>query len=79
MSINDPITVEYSERRKMYYLLQGRETFYDENRIMREWTTHTEAEQWAKENLGILVMGSIESFIGFLPELTDEIKDEPYG
>lgn len=50
MSINDPITIEYSERRKMFYLIQGRETFYDENRIMREWETREEAERWLKEN-----------------------------
>ena len=34
MSINDPITIEYNEKRGKYYLLQGRETFYDEN---NEW------------------------------------------
>ncbi len=53
MSINDPITVVYYERRNTYILKQGRETFYNESRNMREWNTAEEARQWAINNLGV--------------------------
>jgi hypothetical protein len=49
MSICDPITVEYNEKRKKYYLLRGRETFYDEDNYWRLWDTPEEAIEWAKK------------------------------
>lgn len=33
---------------KPYYLIQGRETFYDEDRIMRRWKEIEDAIKWGK-------------------------------
>lgn len=44
MSINDTITVEWDEKRKKYYLKQGRETFYDSDRSWIMFDTKEEAE-----------------------------------
>jgi len=49
MSINDPITIEYDERRKRYYLKQGRETFYDNDRDWIQFDTREEAETCRKQ------------------------------
>ena len=46
MAINDPIRLEYYERRKTYILKQGNSTFFDGN-TMREWDTPQEAINWA--------------------------------
>ena len=51
MSINDPIIAFYYERRETWILKQGNETFYDEERRMREWQTEQEAIDWARDNL----------------------------
>ena len=53
MSITDPIKIEFYKRRGTYILVQGSETFYNEDRELREWGTAEEAALWAKENLGI--------------------------
>jgi len=50
LSVNDPIETYYNERRKTWQLLRGNETFYDEDRYLREWDTEAEALEWAKEN-----------------------------
>lgn len=53
MSINDPIKVEYLEKRGKWVLCQGRESFYDDSNQLREWDTQDQAGQWAIDNLGI--------------------------
>ena len=54
MSIDDPVVVVCEPAHDLpYYLLQGRETFYDENRIMRRWLTWQEAWEWCEANLGV--------------------------
>ena len=50
MSVNDPIITFYDEKRNLWRLLQGRETFYDEDRYLRQWDTEVEALAWAKDN-----------------------------
>ena len=51
MSLNDPIIPYYNEKHQMWRLLRGRETFYDEDRYLREWETKEEALEWARANL----------------------------
>lgn len=51
MAINDPVEVKYNERRESYYLLQGNETFYDDDNVFREWMLPEHAYEWAKKNL----------------------------
>jgi hypothetical protein len=54
MGINDPITVEYNERRESFVLMQGNETFYDYENYLIEFETAAEAREFAIENLGII-------------------------
>jgi hypothetical protein len=46
MSINDPITVEWDDKRERWYLMRGRETFYDEDRVWIQFDTKEEAEEY---------------------------------
>ena len=46
MSVNDPITVKWDDKRQRYYLLQGRETFYSENREWIQFDTREQAENY---------------------------------
>lgn len=64
MSINDPIVAVYRERRQTWILVQGRETFYDENRRMREWSNEEEALAWRDENLQIKAGEPMKQEIG---------------
>lgn len=50
MAITDTIKVYYNERRGTYMLLQGRETFYNEDDILLEWETPEEAMEWSQKN-----------------------------
>jgi hypothetical protein len=52
MGINDPVVIAHSLKWG-WMLHQGRETFYDENNVMRCWETMEDARQWAIENLGV--------------------------
>ena len=54
MSINDPILLCYNKRRKTWVLKQGRETFYDQDRYLREWVDPADAASWCKRNLGVV-------------------------
>lgn len=49
--ITDPVVIFYDSRREKYRLLQGRETFYDEERGMREWDNERDAVTWCVEHL----------------------------
>ena len=51
MSINDQVVTYYNKKHKTWRLLQGRQTFYDKDRYLREWETEAEAIEWAKANL----------------------------
>jgi hypothetical protein len=55
MSINDPVVLVCQPAHDLpYYLIRGRETFYDkETRAHLRWLTMFEAAQWCKENLGV--------------------------
>ena len=46
MGVTDTITVEWDEKREKYYLLQGRETFYDDDRVWIQFNTKEEAEEY---------------------------------
>lgn len=46
MSVTDTITVEWDEKREKYYLLQGRETFYDDDGVWIQFNTKEEAEEY---------------------------------
>ena len=46
MSITDPLEVFYMERWGVYIVVQGRETFYDEERRIIEYETEEEAQAW---------------------------------
>ena len=50
MSVNDPIVTDFYHKAQQWRLLQGRETFYDDDRCLRLWDTEKEAVDWAKEN-----------------------------
>lgn len=51
MSITDPLVITYKPKRETWVILQGGETFYDEDNILREWKNEYEAVTWAAENL----------------------------
>ena len=47
--INDPVVLVCEpEHDKPYYLIRGKETFYDENRVMRRWMEMEDAIEWGK-------------------------------
>ena len=54
MSITDPIMLCYNKKRKTWFLRQGNETFYDKDRILREWKDPEDAKVWSEENLGVV-------------------------
>ena len=51
MSVTDPVVLEYSERHDYYFLTRGPETFYDDDRYIRVWSTPEEAIIWCEESL----------------------------
>jgi hypothetical protein len=51
MSVSDRIRIIWDIEDR-WLLMQGRETFYDENRNIRSWPTRDEARAWALANLG---------------------------
>jgi hypothetical protein len=51
MSITDPILLAYSQRWR-YYLIRGRETFYDKDRALVTFNTPEEAIAWSEKHLG---------------------------
>ena len=51
MGLNDPVRAEYREKRDVWILLRGNETFYDDDRCMMEWLTEADALEWAAKNL----------------------------
>ena len=50
MSMTDDLIITYIEKHNHWIILQGRETFYDEDRYMRTWDGPIEAMEWAKKN-----------------------------
>ena len=58
MSINDPISIEWDNKRQRYWLKRGRETFYDKNRIWIQFETEKEAEAYRR----ILLQGGIAMY-----------------
>ncbi len=44
--------IEWHEKQQGYVLIDGRETFYDEDRRLRVWDTAQGASKWAAANLG---------------------------
>lgn len=52
MSINDPLELEYLDRRRSWIVKRGRETFYDDDRCLIEFDTAEEAIEWAKREKG---------------------------
>ena len=53
MGITDTVYTMYNSTRSTYFLQQGRETFYDDDNVLREWDTEDEARAWALANLGV--------------------------
>lgn len=54
MSINDPVVVVCQpDHPKPYYLKQGRETFYDEERLHIRFKTIEECILYARDELGV--------------------------
>ena len=52
MSLDDPVQVVWNERRGMWYVKRGNETFYDERtRVWHEFDTEEEALEWARKNI----------------------------
>ncbi len=66
VSINDPITVEWDDKRQRYYLLQGRETFYNEKREWIQFDTREQAENYRRS----LMTSIIDRLIDQDPSLT---------
>lgn len=56
MSINDEVVLYWYENRSKWILKRGNETFYDDDRFMREWTMPEDAIDWAQESLGVEVV-----------------------
>ena len=54
MSITDPVVLCYNKKRETWFLRQDNETFYDRDRILREWKDPADAARWCKENLGVV-------------------------
>ena len=54
MGINDPLIVEYREKRKSFILLRGNETFYDFDNYLIEFETLQEAVDFAINEIGEL-------------------------
>ena len=54
MSINDPIVLEYNEKKGYYYLTRGRETFYDYENYLITFETQEEAIEFSLTNLNEL-------------------------
>lgn len=50
MSITDPVTLEYNDKRGAFWLSRGGETFYSDDREMLEWEDPLDAMIWASEN-----------------------------
>jgi len=50
MSITDPVYVRWHEKGEGYYLVQGRETFYNKYNELMLWSEVEEAVDWAKYN-----------------------------
>ena len=75
MSIDDPITIEYDEKRDKYYLKQGRETFYDDN---KEWILFDTAEDATKHIEMIDAIDHIThaEWHGMTPEERNALCDE---
>ena len=48
MSINDPITVEWDDKRERYYLQRGNETFYNDDREWIQFDTEQQAENYRR-------------------------------
>jgi len=44
MSITDPVEAVWNDKREVWYLKQGRETFYNTDRTLMTWATQEEAE-----------------------------------
>ena len=53
MGITDATYIMYNFKTDKFFLQRGRETFYDEDRVMREWESEDEARAWALANLGV--------------------------
>lgn len=53
MSITDRVEVVFLERWGVWYLRQGRETFYDDMRRLRTWATAELAAAWCRDNLKV--------------------------
>ena len=53
MGITDATYIMYNFKTDKFFLQRGRETFYDEDRAIREWDTEDEARAWAVSNLGV--------------------------
>jgi hypothetical protein len=53
MGVTDPIVLVYYENRDVYILVRGRETFYDDNDILRDFEEPEDAVVWCEENLGV--------------------------
>lgn len=51
MSITDPIHAQYTQRRGTWILVQGRETFYDEDNVLLEFTGEMQAQKYCEEVL----------------------------
>ena len=52
MTVNDPVYLAFDEKRKFWYLMQGRETFYDTDRAMCQWENLDDAIKWSEDYLG---------------------------
>ena len=48
MSINDPITIEWDDKRERYYLQRGNETFYNAEREWIQFDTEQQAENYRR-------------------------------
>lgn len=58
MSITDPLEVFYMERWDVYIVVQGRETFYDEERRIIEHETEEDAQEWIDDRKIIKRLGA---------------------
>ena len=60
MSVNDPIEIKYDEKRDFFWLKQGSETFYNEDRCMIVFLSEEDAIEWCEKEKGVAPIAIFE-------------------
>ena len=66
--IGDPVLVRYDSKKGYWFLSQGRETFYDDDRYLRTWESKDAAVEWAMDELGVVPLDFEADPVGIMME-----------